>query len=169
MVRRRCIACAVDQVLEAKERIPGVRRDDDESPIGTQHAARRRERRSSIGKMLEHADEQDELKLIRAMHAEIHGIADAKLQRHAGGVAPGARDHGGTDVDTEPTSDDIGKVKQDLPGATAEIEHARPMEIAAKRTKIVDTRGKFRRTRRRRALLRIPDVSDKIEVLSRPR
>jgi hypothetical protein len=43
------------------------------------------------------------------------------------------------------------------------------MEIAAKRTKVFNARGKFRRMRRRWALLRIPDVSDKIEMLPRGR
>jgi hypothetical protein len=84
-------------------------------------------------------------------------------------VSPRARDHSAADIDTEPTRDDVGKVKQGLPGAAAEIEHTRPMQITAERTKIRNARGKFRRARRSWALLRIPAVSDKIEMLPRRR
>lgn len=169
MIRRRCIAAAVNQAFEAEKRIPGMRRDHDEPPIDGQHTARLGEPRRLIGKMFEHADEQDKLKSIEAMHAKIRRIAFAKLQAHARSVPPGARDHGWADIDTDSASDDIGKVKQDLPGAAAEIEHARTMEVTANSAEVPDARGKFRRACRYGSLLRVPSVSDKIELPPRVR
>jgi hypothetical protein len=169
MICRRCIAAAVDQAFEAEKRIPGMRRDHDKPPIVGQHTARLGEPRRLIRKMFEHTDEQNELESIEAMHAKIRCIVFSKLQAHARGVPPGARDHGGADIDTDSTGDDIGKVKQDLPGAAAEIEHARAMEVTANSAEVLDARGKFRRACRYGALLRIPSVSDKIELPPRVR
>jgi hypothetical protein len=109
MIRWRCSVPAADQAFETKKRIPGMRRDNDKSPIGSQYAARPRERRCLIGKMLKHAYEQDKLKPIRAMHAEIRRIADSKLQRWASSVPLSARDHSGADIDTKPTRNGIGE------------------------------------------------------------
>jgi hypothetical protein len=169
MIRSRCIAPAVDQALEAKKRIPGMRRDDDESSIGGQDTARSRQRRWLIVKMFEHADEQNKLEAVAAMHAEIRCVARSKSQSRASRVPPRARDHRAAAIDTEPTRGDIGEVKQGLPGAAAEIEHARPTQITAERTKIRDARGKFPRARRSWPLPCIPAVSDKIEMLPRRR
>jgi hypothetical protein len=156
----------VDQAFEAKHRIPGMRRDDDESPISGQHAAYPGERGRLIGKMFKHADEQDEFKLIAAIHAEIRCIANSKPQRCSSRVPSSACDHRGADIDADPKRDAIGNVKQCLPRPAAEIEHTRSMQIAAKRTQISNAGRKFRRARRSRTLLRIPDFSDRIEPLA---
>jgi hypothetical protein len=102
VIRWRCIAPAVDQALEAKKRIPGMRRDDDESSIGGEDAARPGERRRLIGEMFEHADEQDELEAVATMHAEIRCVAYSKLQGRASRVSPRARDHSAADIIPSP-------------------------------------------------------------------
>jgi hypothetical protein len=155
---------ALDQPLESEDRIPRVRRDDDDLSICAKHALDRCQRRRLIGKMLERSDEQDEIKPPGTFHAKSSGIARSKLQRRGRGSALRAGDHAAADIDAGARSNEVDEVQKSLAGTAAEIEHMRPAEIATSRTQIANACAKFASAHRSRSVLGIPALCDGVEL-----
>src|SRR5207244_405478 len=121
---------------------PGMRRDDDQTPACREHSLHASQRRFLVGKMLEHADEQNDPKAIATIGAEFGRVAGEETQGRSAGVLSCARDHRRADIDADAKSDDLGEVKKRLPGAAAEVEGVWSMEVMAEHTEISNAGGK---------------------------
>ena len=105
MPGRRHLATEMGQTLKQEKEAPRMCRDHDEPALAAQHTAHRGERGFLIRKMIEHADEQDEIKLLAAIVAEADRIVRAKPELATLSDPPRAFDHRPADIHPEAVVD----------------------------------------------------------------
>ena len=133
-----------------------MRRDHNEPALAAHHAARRGERGFLIREMFEHADQQDEVKMLAAGVAEADRIVGAKPELPALSDPPRAFDHRFADIHPEAVVDHRRELDQHLPGCASEIENARSAQPAAELAQVTNSRREFGRPRRVGSMLHTP-------------
>src|SRR5438067_5700811 len=98
MAGRRHLATGMGQTLKKQKQVPRMWRDHDEQALAAQQAAHRSERGFRIRKMLKHADEQDQVKMLAAIVAEADCLVRAKPELADLSDPPSQFDHRPADI-----------------------------------------------------------------------
>jgi hypothetical protein len=104
MSGRGLLVAAFEHVPEAKRRVPGVGRDDDETAPSGQHMSHAPKQCRLVEEMFKYSDQENEIEAVGAVCAEANGVANRKAEPR---MPRGLTDHTGADIDAYPIGDEI--------------------------------------------------------------